>query len=111
VGGDGGYFRRNDWVPPPEVGNPDELNGYLQPCRRQDQTASWQGAPNGWRSDARRTGAPAAGDEVVRSGRDQLPDRGRTALHARADQPLLRATAAGNESQTLSQSGFDRVMT
>jgi len=37
VEGEGGYFRRNHWVPLPEAGNLDELNAYLEQCCREDQ--------------------------------------------------------------------------
>ena len=37
VGGEGGYFRRNHWVPLPECGNLEELNTYLEKCCRRDQ--------------------------------------------------------------------------
>lgn len=34
---EGGYFRRNHWVPLPEARDLDELNAYLEGCCRQDQ--------------------------------------------------------------------------
>jgi transposase len=34
---EGGYFRRNHWVPLPEAGSLDELNAYLEQCYREDQ--------------------------------------------------------------------------
>lgn len=37
VEGEGGYFRRNHWVPLPEVRDLEELNTYLEKCCRQDQ--------------------------------------------------------------------------
>jgi len=37
VEGEGGYFRRNHWVPLPEAGSLDELNAYLEQCCRDDQ--------------------------------------------------------------------------
>jgi transposase len=37
VEGEGGYFRRNHWVPLPEAGSLDELNAYLDQCCREDQ--------------------------------------------------------------------------
>lgn len=37
VEGEGGYFRRNHWVPLPEAGSLDELNAYLEQCCRVDQ--------------------------------------------------------------------------
>jgi transposase len=37
VEGEGGYFRRNHWVPLPEAGDLAELNIYLERCCRQDQ--------------------------------------------------------------------------
>jgi hypothetical protein len=37
VEGEGGYFRRNHWVPLPEVHDLEELNAYLERCCRQDQ--------------------------------------------------------------------------
>lgn len=37
VEGEGGYFRRNHWVPLPEARDLDELNVYLERCCRQDQ--------------------------------------------------------------------------
>ncbi len=37
VEGEGGYFRRNHWVPLPEARDLDELNAYLEQCCRQDQ--------------------------------------------------------------------------
>jgi hypothetical protein len=37
VEGEGGYFRRNDWVPLPEARDLDELNAYLERCCREDQ--------------------------------------------------------------------------
>jgi hypothetical protein len=37
VEGEGGYFRRNHWVPLPEADNLDELNTYLEQCCREDQ--------------------------------------------------------------------------
>ena len=38
VEGEGGYFRRNHWVPLPEVRDLDELNAYLERCCREDQS-------------------------------------------------------------------------
>lgn len=38
VEGEGGYFRRNHWVPLPEAGDLDELNAYLEQCCRDDQS-------------------------------------------------------------------------
>lgn len=35
--GEGGYFRRNHWVPLPEAGSLDELNAYLEQYCRDDQ--------------------------------------------------------------------------
>jgi transposase len=37
VEGEGGYFRRNHWVPLPELRDLDELNAYLERCCREDQ--------------------------------------------------------------------------
>ena len=37
VEGEGGYFRRNHWVPLPEAHDLDELNAYLEQCCQQDQ--------------------------------------------------------------------------
>jgi transposase len=37
VEGEGGYFRRNHWVPLPEARDLDELNAYLERCFREDQ--------------------------------------------------------------------------
>ena len=37
VEGEGGYFRRNHWVPLPEAHDLDELNAYLERCCREDQ--------------------------------------------------------------------------
>jgi len=37
VEGEGGYFRRNHWVPLPEAHDLEELNAYLEQCCRQDQ--------------------------------------------------------------------------
>ena len=37
VEGEGGYFRRNHWVPLPEVRDLEELNAYLEQCCKQDQ--------------------------------------------------------------------------
>jgi transposase len=37
VEGEGGYFRRNHWVPLPEACDLDELNIYLERCCREDQ--------------------------------------------------------------------------
>ncbi len=37
VEGEGGYFRRNHWVPLPEVRDLEELNAYLERCCQQDQ--------------------------------------------------------------------------
>jgi len=37
VEGEGGYFRRNHWVPLPEASDLDELNAYLERCCREDQ--------------------------------------------------------------------------
>jgi transposase len=37
VEGEGGYFRRNHWVPLPEAHDLDELNEYLEQCCRDDQ--------------------------------------------------------------------------
>jgi hypothetical protein len=37
VEGEGGYFRRNHWVPLPEVHDLEELNAYLERCCQQDQ--------------------------------------------------------------------------
>lgn len=38
VEGEGGYFRRNHWVPLPEGRDLDELNVYLERCCRDDQS-------------------------------------------------------------------------
>lgn len=37
VEGEGGYFRRNHWVPLPEVRDLEGLNAYLERCCQQDQ--------------------------------------------------------------------------
>jgi len=37
VEGEGGYFRRNHWVPLPEAHDLDQLNAYLERCSREDQ--------------------------------------------------------------------------
>lgn len=37
VEGEGGYFRRNHWVPVPSAHNLDELNLYLERCLREDR--------------------------------------------------------------------------
>jgi transposase len=37
IEGEGGYFRRNHWVPLPELRDIEELNRYLEKCCRQDQ--------------------------------------------------------------------------
>ena len=37
IEGEGGYFRRNHWVPLPEVRDLGELNAYLERCCQQDQ--------------------------------------------------------------------------
>jgi transposase len=37
VEGEGGYFRRNHWVPLPEARDLDELNAYLERCCHEDQ--------------------------------------------------------------------------
>ena len=38
VEGEGGYFRRNHWVPLPEARDLDELNTYLERCCHDDQS-------------------------------------------------------------------------
>jgi transposase len=38
VEGEGGYFRRNHWVPLPEARDLDDLNSYLDRCCREDQS-------------------------------------------------------------------------
>ena len=38
VEGEGGYFRRNHWVPLPEARDLDDLNSYLERCCREDQS-------------------------------------------------------------------------
>ena len=38
VEGEGGYFRRNHWVPLPEARDLDELNAYLERCCRKDHS-------------------------------------------------------------------------
>lgn len=43
VEGEGGYFRRNHWVPLPQVRDLEELNGYLEQCCRQDQQRILEG--------------------------------------------------------------------
>jgi transposase len=37
IEGEGGYFRRNHWVPLPEARDLEELNAYLERCCEQDQ--------------------------------------------------------------------------
>lgn len=37
VEGEGGYFRRNHWVPLPEARDLEELNVYLEQCCKQDR--------------------------------------------------------------------------
>ena len=37
VEGEGGYFRRNHWVPLPEARDLEDLNAYLEQCCKQDQ--------------------------------------------------------------------------
>ena len=37
VEGEGGYFRRNHWVPVPEARSLDELNRYLERCSNEDR--------------------------------------------------------------------------
>ncbi len=96
VEGEGGYFRRNHWVPLPQARDLEELNAYLEQCCRQDQQRILEG-----RSET--VGAamlheqphllPLAGEPFELSG-DQLPDGGWTALRAGANQSLLYAVAA-----------------
>ncbi len=43
VEGEGGYFRRNHWVPLPQVRDLEELNAYLEQCCRQDQQRILEG--------------------------------------------------------------------
>ncbi len=38
VEGEGGYFRRNHWVPLPEARDLEELNAYLERCCREDRS-------------------------------------------------------------------------
>ena len=45
VEGEGGYFRRNHWVPLPEARDLDELNAYLERCCREDQSRVLPDAP------------------------------------------------------------------
>ena len=49
VEGEGGYFRRNHWVPLPEARDLDELNAYLERCCRA------RSAARVWRAAARRS--------------------------------------------------------
>jgi transposase len=42
---EGGYFRRNHWVPLPEARDLDELNVYLERCCREDQGRIISGRP------------------------------------------------------------------
>jgi transposase len=44
VEGEVGYFRRNHWVPLPELKDLEELNGYLLACCQQDQRRQIDGA-------------------------------------------------------------------
>ncbi len=37
VEGEGGYFRRNHWVPVPTIHSLEELNGYLERCSNEDR--------------------------------------------------------------------------
>jgi transposase len=37
VEGEGGYFRRNHWVPVPGTRSLDEFNGYLERCSNEDR--------------------------------------------------------------------------
>lgn len=46
VEGEGGYFRRNHWVPLPEARDLDELNAYLERCCREDQSRVLSGRPD-----------------------------------------------------------------
>ena len=43
VEGEGGYFRRNHWVPLPQARDLEELNAYLEQCCRQDQQRILEG--------------------------------------------------------------------
>jgi transposase len=43
VEGEGGYFRRNHWVPLPQARDLEELNAYLERCCRQDQQRLLEG--------------------------------------------------------------------
>jgi transposase len=43
VEGEGGYFRRNHWVPLPQVRDLEDLNAYLERCCRQDQQRILEG--------------------------------------------------------------------
>jgi transposase len=43
VEGEGGYFRRNHWVPLPQARDLEELNAYLERCCRQDQQRILEG--------------------------------------------------------------------
>jgi len=45
VEGEGGYFRRNHWVPLPQARDLEELNAYLEQCCRQDQQRILEGRP------------------------------------------------------------------
>lgn len=44
VEGEGGYFRRNHWVPLPEAQDLEELNAYLLACCQQDQQRQIDGS-------------------------------------------------------------------
>ncbi len=111
VEGEGGYFRRNHWVPLPQVRDLEELNAYLEQCCRQDQQRILEG-----RSET--VGAamlheqphllPLAG-RAVRADGEQLSHGGWTALRAGANESLLyaitaRHTGGGASSRRLCRS-------
>jgi transposase len=97
VEGEGGYFRRNHWVPLPEVRDLDALNTWLERCCVEDHRRVISGR-------SQRVGAamleeqahllPLAGEPFDLADTSFPTVDG---LRARANQPLLGAAGAGHE--------------
>ena len=99
VEGEGGYFRRNHWVPLPEARDLEELNAYLERCCREDQRRILSGRTEtvGAAMLHEQPHLLPLAAESFDLAESQLSNGGWAALRTRANQPLLCSAAARHE--------------
>ena len=101
IEGEGGYFRRNHWVPLPQARDLEELNAYLERCCQQDQQRILHGRTEtvGATMLQRTTASAGVGHRAIRVNGEQLSHGRWATLRSRADEPLLDSAAARHQGR------------